>query len=192
MGHYYRSLDLTLSSMGGRSSGPASFSRVIANRKHTPKSLDFCTCNYVTLKEKEIEPNWLTQCRMTAISKSPLRTFPLYYKQILYRYQYFQRFLQEFKSWFLSHLKISIQFFIQLPILMTSSDGMMLKMTRHVYVCLQLAGPEDPRMPLSCAGSQWEIGLSRQKSRQMIRKGRGKSMWLTVHKLGLHTGDRLL
>ena len=145
--------------MGGRSSGPASFSCVIANRKHTLKSLDFCTCNYVTLKEKEIEPNWLTQCRMTAISKSPLRTFPLYYKQILYRYQYFQRFLQEFKSWFLSHLKISIQFFVQLPILMTSSDGMMLKMTRRLSTA---CGSWGPRMPLSCAGSQWQIGLSRQ------------------------------
>ena len=30
---------------------------------------------------------------------------------------------------------------------MTSSDGIMIMMIRHVYVCLRLAGPEDPPPP---------------------------------------------
>ena len=132
---------------------------------------------------------------MTVISKSPLRTFSLHYKPIFMNINIFKDFSKNSNPDLFLILKISIQFFVQLLTRMTSSDGMMLKMIRHVYVRLQLAGPEDPSMPLSCAGSQWQIGFSRQKSRQMIRKGTGKSMKLTalnLHKVGLHTSDRLL
>ena len=45
-------------------------------------------------------------------------------------------------------MKISIQFIVQLFIPMTSTDGMMFMMIRHVYVCLQVVGPEDP--PIIC------------------------------------------
>ena len=79
---------------------------------------------------------------MTAISKSPLRTFPLYYKLILTDINNFKDFSKYSNPNFFLIFEDIYPFFC--TVTRTSSDGMMIIMIRHVYIHLRLAGPEDP------------------------------------------------